>query len=188
MNPTILEEVATARKIKVHEPFAEFLNAQPSMHTFELSLLDCYRMAGHACHAITSAFLLTEKAVSELFPETKTCERGDILVEFGSKMDERATGPRSNTISYITGSWGESGFPGLQGNFKRKNLISYGHSEIGERAVQFQRITTGRRVVLEYDAHLLLDSLHITSSFPNKWREELCAILSHSDQVIQVRE
>ncbi len=186
MNPIPLEEMAAARKIKIHEPFAEFLNAQPSMHTFELSLLDCYHMAGHACHAITSAFLLTETAVAQLFPETQICERGDLVIEFGSKLDERATGPRSNVISYITGSWGDTGFPGLKGNFKRKNLISYGHSSISDRAISFRRISNNKSVVLEFDANALLDTLNISSDFPNKWREEIYAILNSSDKVVRI--
>src|SRR5690606_29979984 len=114
--------------IQIHEPFAEFLKAQPSLHSFKISLLDCYRMAGHACHAITGAFLVCEAAIENLFSETKICERGDLVVEFGSNLHERATGPRSNVISFLTGAWGESGFPGLKGNFKRKDLVSYGHN------------------------------------------------------------
>ena len=66
-----LEEIASLRKIRVHEPFAEYLNSLPDMHSFDISLLDCYRMAGHACHAITGAFLMTEAAIERLFPETK---------------------------------------------------------------------------------------------------------------------
>lgn len=53
MSNIALEQIAGLRKIKVHEPFAEFLNADPIMHSFEISFLDCYRMAGHACHSMT---------------------------------------------------------------------------------------------------------------------------------------
>ena len=33
-----LEQIAELRKIRIHEPFAEFLHAEPSMHSFEISL------------------------------------------------------------------------------------------------------------------------------------------------------
>lgn len=176
-----LEEMAALRKIGVHDPFAEFLQAQPKMHSFEISLLDCYRMSGHACHAVTGAFLVTEAAIGKLFPETKICERGDLVVEFGSNLDERATGPRSNVISFITGAWGPTGFPGLKGNFKRKDLISYGHSELSQNSVRFRRISNGESLVVEYDPSELLKKLNIQLDFPEKWRAEICAILNSQE-------
>jgi hypothetical protein len=181
-----LERTAELRKIRVHEPFAEFLHAQPAMHSFEISLLDCYRMAGHACHAITGAFLITEAAIRWLYPETKICERGDLKVEFGSALDERAAGPRSNVVSFITGAWAESGFPGLKGNFKRKDLLSYGHSELGKSAVRFSRISNGRSVVVEYDTAEFLTKLGLNLDFPEKWRAEIAAILDAPEQVLKM--
>lgn len=46
-----LEEIAELRKIRIHEPFAEFLHAETSMHSFDISLLDCYRMSVSALSA-----------------------------------------------------------------------------------------------------------------------------------------
>lgn len=181
-----LEQIASKRKIKVHDPFAEFLLAEPSLHSFEISLLDCYRFAGHACHAITGAFLTTEAAVNYLFSKTSICERGDLLIEFGSQLHERATGPRSNVISYITGSWADSGFPGLNDNFRRKDLLSYGHSLLGERAVRFKRISTGQAIIIEYDPTNFLSSFHTTQQFPEKWRTEIMAILEAQNHVLKV--
>lgn len=188
MKHETLEELAKSRKVHIHEPFAKFLHADASMHSFDISLLDCYRLAGHACHAITGAFLSAEKAIELLFPETKTCLRGDIAIEFGSALNERATGPRSNVMSYITGGWAESGFPGLQGNFKRKNLVSYGNSNVGERAIRFRRLSNGQSVVIEYDPSRVIDALRSQAEFPEKWREEILAILNDSNQAVRVLE
>lgn len=182
-----LEQIAEFHKIRIHEPFAEFLHAEPSMHSFEISLLDCYRMSGHACHAITGAYLVSEAAIERLFSETKVCERGDLAVEFGSNLDERATGPRSNVISFITGAWASTGFPGLKGNFKRKDLISYGHSEIGQSAVRFRRISTGKSVIIEYDTSDFVNKLDLNLDFPKKWRMEICAILNNPLEVLRIR-
>ena len=181
-----LEQTAELRKICIHEPFAEFLHAEASMHSFEISLLDCYRMSGHACHAITGAYLVSEAAIERLFSETKICERGDLAVEFGSNLDERATGPRSNVISFITGAWASTGFPGLKGNFKRKDLVSYGHSELGQNAVRFRRISTGKAAVVEYDPSDFVKKLDLNLDFPEKWRAEICAILSNPLEVLKI--
>ncbi len=183
-----LEQIAELRNIRIHEPFAKFLHAQSITHSFEISLLDCYRLSGHACHAITGAFLVTETAIERLFPETKVCERGDIIVEFGSNLDERATGPRSNVISFITGAWGPTGFPGLKGNFKRKDLVSYGHSELGKSTIRFRRISNGRTVHVEYDPGDFVKRLDLNLKFPEKWRAEIIAILNNSAEIIKILE
>lgn len=181
-----LEQIAQNFKIRIHEPFAEFLQAQSIMHTFEISLLDCYRMSGHACHAITGAYLVTSAAIEHLFTDTKICERGDIKVEFGSNIDEHATGPRSNVISFITGAWASTGFPGLRGNFKRKDLVSYGHSELSKNAVRFQRISNGKSVIVEYSPADFITKLNVKLEFPEKWRAEIHGILNNPAAVLKL--
>ncbi|HAG91210.1 MAG TPA: hypothetical protein DCL41_05030, partial [Bdellovibrionales bacterium] len=175
-------------KIKIHEPFADFLHSSDEEANFEISLLDCYHLAGHACHSMTGAFLVTQAAVEKLFPESKTCERGDVIVEFGSEIDKKATGPRSNVISYITGAWGETGFPGLKGQFSRKNLISYGHNDLKENEVRFRRISNGKEVIVEYNPSIATKELSCQLSFPESWREEIFAILKNKDRVVEVTE
>lgn len=186
MDNETLETIALQRKIRIHEPFAEFLHAQATMHDFEISLLDCYRLAGHACHAITGAFLVTEAAVRRLFPETGVCERGDLSVEFGSTLHEAATGPRSNVISFITGAWAESGFPGLGEKFQRKDLVSYGRADLPRNAVRFRRSSTGESVVVQYDPGAVIAGMGPRPEFPESWRTEIRAILRDSAKVIRL--
>lgn len=186
MSNQTLEEMASIRKIKIHESFAEFLQSSTEMHSFDISLLDCYRAAGHACHAITGAFLVTEAAIENLYPENKICERGDLSIEFGSNLDESATGPRSNIISYITGAWDESGFPGLRGNFIRKNLVSYGVAELEKKSIRFKRISNGQSVVVNYDPSHFVSELNLQFNFPEIWRAEINAILKNSTKVINI--
>ncbi|MAV89867.1 MAG: hypothetical protein CL676_00485 [Bdellovibrionaceae bacterium] len=181
-------DIAKKSKIKIHEPFADFLHSSDEEANFEISLLDCYHLAGHACHSMTGAFLVTQAAVEKLFPESKTCERGDVIVEFGSEIDKKATGPRSNVISYITGAWGETGFPGLKGQFSRKNLISYGHNDLKENEVRFRRISNGKEVIVEYNPSIATKELSCQLSFPESWREEIFAILKNKDRVVEVTE
>lgn len=181
-------DIAKKSKIKIHEPFADFLRSSDEEANFEITLLDCYHLAGHACHSITGAFLITQAAVEKLFPESKTCERGDLTVEFGSKLEEKATGPRSNVISYITGAWGETGFPGLKGQFSRKNLISYGHNDLKENEVRFRRISNGKEVVVGYNPSIATKDLNHQLHFPESWREEISAILKNKDKVVKLAE
>lgn len=185
MNKT-LEQLAAARAIRIHEPFSAFLNGGAEICDFDISLVDCYRMAGHACHAITGAFLTTEAAVEALYPDTHVCERGDLFVEFGTDAEEGATGPRSNVVSFITGAWSGSGFPGLQGKFKRKNLMSYGHANLSKNAVRFKKISSGESVVVTYDSKLVTARIAPKSGFPESWREEICAVLMNSKVAIQI--
>jgi hypothetical protein len=181
-----LEEIARDLAIKVHEPFAEFLHASLEETNFKISLLDCYRFAGHACHAITGAFLCTRAAIKELFPDTNVCERGDVAVEFGSEIHERASGPRSNVIGYITGAWGETGFGGWKGRFSRRNLVSYGHKSLAPNAVLFRRISTGKTVVVEYQPQAVIAQAQQQAlPFPDSWRQEVRAVLDEPDRVLR---
>lgn len=181
-----LEALASERKIKIYEPFAQFLMAEKSMWQFEISLLDCYRFAGHACYAITGAYLVTEAAVKHLYPETNTCERGDLSVKFGSGLFEMATGPRSNVVSYITGSWGDTGFPGLSGRFNRKNLVTYGEQNIPKFSTTFFRTSNQHEVTVHYNPSKIIENLNPELPFPKNWREGIRQILMNSAAVISV--
>lgn len=185
-NANELFTLAQNLKIKIHEPFAEFLQASPGESAFEISLLDCYRLAGHACLSITGAFLTTAAAVNELFPDTKTCERGDIAVELGSDLQERASGPRANVISYLTGAWGTTGFGGLNGKFSRKDLIGFGQKELAKNAVRFHRISTGEFVDVTYDPSPLLEKMNHGLEFPQSWRAEVSHVLQNREKVLRV--
>lgn len=179
--------IAKALTVSVHEPFAEFLLCSSEEREFKISLLDCYHLAGHSCHAITGAFLVTAVAVKALFPETGVCVRGDIAVEFGAHLTERATGPRSHIVSYITGAWADSGFPGLQGHFVRKNLMSFGNAHLPKEVIRFRRISTGASVDLAYDPTIVVSGLAHNSLFPQSWRFEIEQVLLHHHDVVLVK-
>ncbi|MBV2168888.1 MAG: hypothetical protein KUL82_09285 [Bdellovibrio sp.] len=176
--------MAKALTVSVHEPFAEFLLCSSEEREFKISLLDCYHLAGHSCHAITGAYLLTAAAIEALFPETGVCVRGDVVVEFGANLTERATGPRSHIISYITGAWADSGFPGLRGHFVRKNLMSFGNTHLPKEIIRFRRVSTGTQVDLTYDPIKVLQNLDQTLPFPQSWRVEISHVLQHRSEVV----
>ncbi len=187
MTAETLQTVAKKMTIAVHEPFAQYLQASEEEFNFNISLMECYRFAGHACHSVTGAFLSTQAAIEALYPDTKTCLRGDLKIEFGSELHERATGPRSNVISFITGSWGETGFPGLKGTlFPRKNLISYGHNDLQKNEVRFRRISDNTAVTISYDSSAALENYAEQLEFPQSWRSEILHILNNKDRAYKV--
>lgn len=183
----MLNTLAQRLTIAIHEPFAQYLQASSDEFDFTISLLDCYRFAGHACHSVTGAFLSTQAAIAILYPETNTCQRGDVKIEFGSELHERATGPRSNVISFITGSWGETGFPGLKGSlFSRKDLISYGHKDLQKNEIRFRRLSTRKSVVISYNSASALEDYKENLEFPQSWRSEIQHILNNKDRAYKV--
>lgn len=188
LNKNELLLAAKDLKIDVYEPFSEFLQGSPEETHFSLSLLDCYRAAGHACHAMTGAFLATAEAVKRLYPDTNRCIRGDLQVDFGTSVDERASGPRANLIGFVTGAYGETGFPGLQGRFTRKNLLRFKQSQVPQNAVRFTSLKSGRSVDVVYDSSAVLEELQCNLAFPENWRVEVAHVLKNRNRVISVME
>lgn len=136
--------------IEIHEPFAEFLMADPEEYRFAVSLLDVVRFAGHACPSMIGAFLISQRVVKELFPQTNICLRGHVSIEIPSSVTRGATGPISNVFSMIFGAWEKSGFGGLQGQFIRRDLIKYEVPDIPAGSYRFTNLMTNKRIDISY--------------------------------------
>lgn len=176
-------------KIKVYEPFARFLMAESDEYEFSISLLDVVRFAGHACPAMVGAFLISQRAIKELFAETNTCIRGQIAIEIPTAVDQGATGPISNVFSMIFGAWEKSGFGGLQGKFVRRNLLKYDSAHIPPGTFRFHNIQSGKFVDIAYDPskiEVLADPE--TTPFQNIWRMKIKTILQNPDQFIKAQK
>ncbi len=185
------EKIITAKylsefKIKVHEPFAEFLMAEEDEYEFSISLLDVVRFAGHACPSMVGAFLMSQRAIKELFPETNTCIRGQIAIEIPTAVDQGATGPISNVFSMIFGAWEKSGFGGLQGKFVRRDLLKYESTHISRGTIRFHNLQSGKFVDITYDpskVEVLADPQN--TPFQKIWRMKIKTILQNPDQFIR---
>lgn len=176
-------------KIKVYEPFAEFLMAEKEEYEFSISLLDVVRFSGHACPSMIGAFLISQKAVAELFPETNTCVRGQIAIEIPTSIDQGATGPISNVFSMIFGAWEKSGFGGLQGKFKRRGLLSYNSVNIPNGTFRFHDLKTGTYVDITYDpSKAEVISTPENNPFPKNWRMKILTILQNPNQFIRFQK
>lgn len=174
-------------KIKVNEPFAQYLMADKDEYEFSISLLDVVRFAGHACPSMIGAFLISQRAVKELFPESNTCVRGQVAIEIPSSADQGATGPISNVFSMIFGAWEKSGFGGLQGNFVRRNLLKYDATGIPRGTFRFYNLQTGKHVDISYDpsgAEVSADP--DKTPFQKIWRMKIETILKNPEKFVQL--
>lgn len=174
--------------IKVYEPFAEFLMAEKEEYEFSISLLDVVRFAGHACPAMVGAFLMSQRAIKELFPDTNTCVRGQVAIEIPTSVEEGATGPISNVFSMIFGAWEKSGFGGLQGKFVRRNLLRYNSPNIPRGVFRFHNLLTGSHVDISYDPSKAEVPGAAEMPFQKMWRIKIKTIFQNPDQYIQVQE
>ncbi len=164
--------------IDIFDPFAEFLLADQDEYRFKTSLLDVVRFAGHACPAMIGAFLMSQRAVKELFPETNICIRGQVSIEMPGTVSHGATGPISNVFSMIFGAWDQSGFGGLQGNFVRRGLLSYGVQGIPSGTVRFRNLVTGKAVDVSYHPSKVQLPDHAAAlPFQKVWRHKITSIL-----------
>lgn len=169
-------------KVKIHEPFAEYLMSNAEEYSFDLSLLDAIHLAGHACPAIIGAFLITQAAIDQLF-DNKICIRGDVEIATSSSSQTGATGPMTNVMSFITGAWAESGFGGLGGDFRRRNLLKYNSMDVPKRAYRFKRISTGKVFDIFYLPELIESETELP--FPLSWRFKINRILENPQKVIE---
>ena len=132
----------------LQDPLGGFLGAFDQGRV-EISYLDCAKLAGHSCPTVASAYLLARRGLGKLYPEGSP-QRGMIKVEMRAAKEEGVTGVIANVISYIVGGNDEGGFKGIGGTFSRRDLLSFGHTEL-EGMVRLTRTDTGASVTLSSD-------------------------------------
>lgn len=164
--------------VNIHEPFAEYLMAEKEEYQFKISLLDVVQFSGHACPSMVGAFLISQKAIQELFPETNVCVRGQVAVEMPTPATQGATGPISNVFSMIFGAWEQSGFGGLGGQFVRRGLLKYDSSNVAPGTFRFHNLQTGRAVDISYNPSLApVPESSEGLPFQKLWRHKIASIL-----------
>ena len=171
--------------IQIYEPFAEFLGASREEYFFDLSLLDAVRFAGHACPAMVGAFMVSRHAVSQLFPESKICTRGDVQIEMRNDVNEGATGPISNIFSFVFGAFEKSGFGGLRGkDFVRRDLLKYNGPQVPEGTCRFIRLSTQKTVDVFYRPDKAQVEIDLSMPFQKQWRVRIERIYKNPQEVI----
>jgi hypothetical protein len=133
--------------IKLKDNLSSFLGAFEDGQT-EFSYKDVVKTAGHSCPTVLGAYLMTYKALDELY-KNEIPIRGEIKIEFSTKQTEGVTGVISNVMSNITGATFDTGFKGLAGNFDRRFLMFF-EKDISS-SVRFTRVDTQKSVDVFYD-------------------------------------
>ena len=144
--PTFFKNTPT---IKLRDPLLKFLGTFQEGE-LEFSYLDVVKNAGHSCPTVTGAFLMTRKALNQLYTDTELPIRGEISIAFKNDVSEGVTGVISNVISQITGATELTGFKGLNGAFSRHHLMKFNADIKGE--VEFTRLDTNKSVSVSYDS------------------------------------
>lgn len=146
--PEFFDQVPT---IRLFDPLARLLGAFED-GVIEIGYPEVVRAAGHSCPTVAGAYLMTAKALENLYPDGLPV-RGDIEVEFSQDFDEGTAGVVGSVVAQITGAAGPGGFKGIAGNFSRSNLMQFGRA-IGH-AARFTRKDTGRSVTVDINPNVV---------------------------------
>lgn len=185
-NPTTAEFLEMY-KVSLFEPFSDFLMGSEQEKSFQISLLDVVRFAGHACPSMVGAFLISRAAIENLYPDTKVGVRGQIEIDISESATQGPIGPMANVFSYITGAWGETGFGGFQGgDYRRRNLLRFNSQNAKVGAFRFSRRDTGASVDVIYQSSIVKIDVDPAMPFQLQWRHKIKAILENSNHVIKV--
>ncbi|NOX85940.1 MAG: hypothetical protein GXO86_08245 [Chlorobi bacterium] len=161
----------------------------------EFNYVDIVKMAGHSCAVVAGAYLMTQRALKELYG-TDLPKRGQIKVELGKDPETDNTGVTASVITNITGAaYGNMGFAGIQQvRFRRRDLLFFGVEMDAD--VRFTRLDTGASVKLNYRPGKVVDPKSVLmmafgpqateesrAAFPKRWQEMVRSILEHADRL-----
>lgn len=134
--------------IELADPLAEALGWLRPGERFRYTFEDAVKLSGHACPTVAGAFLMTIAALGALYPG-EVPVRGQIEATVGGTPDDGSAGPISQVIGLVTGAAPATGFGGLMGRWRRKNLLHFDPSLAGR--VRFRRADTRAAVEVSYD-------------------------------------
>ena len=138
-------------------------------------------MSGHSCPTVAGAYLMTLKGLKVLYDDSIPV-RGDIKVEFKSNIKDGVVGVISNVVSNITRACADSGFKGLNGNFSRNNLMSFGNSNING-IIRLTRIDTDDFVDVDYNADVVFPNSKL-----NLLMSKAMQNLANKEELIEFKE
>ena len=131
----------------MRDPLAEFLGALEPGGTFRYTYEDAVKLSRHSCPMVAGAYLITVAALRAVCPDGVGV-RGDLEVTLGGSPDDGGSGPMAQVIALLTGAAPQTGFGGLAGRFRRKDLLTFDPALKGR--VRFRRTDTGAAVEVTY--------------------------------------
>ena len=190
----------SVESIKVVDPLSNILGAF-DMGVYDISFLEVVKSAGHSCPTVAGAYIMTLKALKELYGDARAV-RGEIKVEFKEALEDGVAGVIGNVITQITGATYKSGFKGLGGKFARHSLMHF-NSDINSSA-RFTRVDTQKSVDVYYDPSSIppspkmgelmqklmggIASAEEAKEFGELWQDRVKRIFENVDTVIKVVE
>ncbi|ADG92212.1 conserved hypothetical protein [Arcobacter nitrofigilis DSM 7299] len=185
-------------QIKLKDNLSSFLGAF-SDGELVFSYKEIVKSAGHSCPTVLGAYLMTYKALEELYVNEIPL-RGEIKIEFSNKQSDGVTGVISNVMSNITGATYDTGFKGLAGNFDRRHLMFFEKDIISN--VRFTRVNNQNSVDVFYDTSSIKMSEELQflmqkclskkaneeeiKEFGKLWQKRVEEIFNKIDEVISV--
>ena len=110
--------------------------------------LDPVKLAGHSCPTTAGAFLMLQRGLNLLYPDTLPL-RGEIKVELQEAADAGSAGVVASIASLITGASDEKGFKGLGGNHARNGRLFFGAPI--PKSLRLTRLDNGRYADIGYN-------------------------------------
>ncbi|WP_320036170.1 FmdE family protein [Halarcobacter sp.] len=188
----------TIETIKLQDDLSSFLGSIED-GLVEFSYLDIVKAAGHSCPTVAGAYIMTLSALKELY-KNEIPKRGEIFVSFKENSSEGTAGVIANVITQITGATESFGFKGLNGKFKRFDLMKFNDS-ITTNA-KFQRVDTKESVEVVYNPNVISVNPKINIlmqkmmqnqaseeekiEFGKLWQERVQNIFGNIDKVIKI--
>jgi hypothetical protein len=151
-----------ADDIELLDPLASFLGALAPSGRFHYSYGDAVKLCGHSCPTVAGAYLMTCRALRELYGEQLPV-RGEIEVTVGGVADNGTSGPVAQVIGLVTGAATDVGFGGIRGRWRRRGLLTFDKALKGR--TRFRRIDTGAAVEVSYDPSVIRGAPELTRLF-----------------------
>ena len=136
----------------LQDDLAAFLGATKD-GTMQIDYIDCVKLAGHSCPTVAGSYILAKVALSKLY-DNETPKRSQVKIEFKSPKESEVTGVIGSVLSFILGSNDSGGFAGIGGKFSRKNLLSYGNSDVAGM-VRFTRVDNNESITLNLNTSIV---------------------------------
>ena len=115
----------------------------------EISYLDCVKLASHSCPTVAGSYILTKVALDRLYGDDIP-KRGNIRVELKESRESGVVGVIGAVAGYICGASDSGGFVGIGDKFNKRDLLTFGNSEIGG-LIKFTRVDIDSCVTLDLD-------------------------------------
>lgn len=137
--------------ITLRDPLAELLGAAED-GLIDYEFIDAVKLTGHACPTVAGAWLMTVRALRQLYGEAIP-ERGNLVVALHENRNQGVAGVIASVATLLTGAAGDGGFKGLAGRHARCDLLHFGVAGVGGMA--FYRRDNGAGVDCTLDlAHV----------------------------------